>query len=389
MDALNLKVEWDKFVDETRPLSEDGSGYQNSVAWHRRNPDFRSAGRPVCKPKIGSGRFPLWSQVVDEFQSMDLSRQILEGTPYPIRAVFALGMNRRMFIDNEKLMAALDKLDFFVDTDIFWTDAARKADIVLPACTSLERAELVASGPSIRYVSPVIKPLYQSKSDVDILCELAEAMKLPDPLLRRGYEAIVRHVMMKIGITFDDLKSSGAATKIPGREPYRPGKSLLLGLRTPTGKIELYSETIAKIPAEYGLNPLPTYRESLPRKGKAEYPLTLVAGSRISTRFHSRFNGVPSADHFRPVPSAELHPLDAEALGIRQGDPIAVSTPTGTMHVHAELTKAAKRGTVFMFQSYADEADVNRIIDGNHLDPYSGFPGYRTVRCKVEGERAG
>ena len=121
----------------------------------------------------------------------------------------------------------------------------------------------------------------------------------------------------------------------------------------------------------------------------AEYPLTLVAGSRISTRFHSRFNGVPSADHFRPVPSAELHPLDAEALGIRQGDPIAVSTPTGTMHVHAELTKAAKRGTVFMFQSYADEADVNRIIDGNHLDPYSGFPGYRTVRCKVEGERAG
>ena len=41
-----------------------------------------------------------------------------------------------------------------------------------------------------------------------------------------------------------------------------------------------------------------------------------------------------------------------------------------------------------MFQSYADEADVNRIIDGNHLDPYSGFPGYRTVRCKVEEEQA-
>ena len=191
--------------------------------------------------------------------------------------------------------------------------------------------------------------------------------------------------MMKIGITFDDLRSSGAAMKIPGKEPYRPGKSLQLGLRTPTGKIELYSETIADIPEEYGLNPLPTYRDSLPRKGKNEYPLTLVAGSRISTRFHSRFNGVRAADYFRAVPSAELHPLDAQTLGIRQGDAILVTTPTGTMRVHAELTKAAKRGTVFMFQSYADEADVNRIIDGNHLDPYSGFPGYRTVRCKVEG----
>lgn len=89
------------------------------------------------------------------------------------------------------------------------------------------------------------------------------------------------------------------------------------------------------------------------------------------------------------MPSAELHPADAEALGIRQGDAIAVSTPTGTMRVRAELTKAAKRGTVFMFQSYAGEADVNRIIDRDHLDPYSGFPGYRSVRSKVEGVQAG
>ncbi len=386
VDALNLKVEWDKFVDETRPLSEDGTGYQNSVAWHSRNPAFSAEGRRLCKPKIGSQRFPLWAQIVDEFQSMDLSRQILEGTPYPIRAVFALGMNRRMFIDNSRLMEALGKLDFFVDTDIFWTDAARAADIVLPACTSLERAELVASGPAVRYVSPAIKPLYASKSDADILCELAEAMQLDDPLLRRGYEAIARHVIMKIGLTFADLKSSGAAARIPGKQPYFPGASLRLGLRTPTKKIELYSETIARIPEEYGLNPLPTYRESLPRGGKSEYPLTLVAGSRIPTRFHSRFHGVRSAQYFRPEPSAEIHPDDAKELGIKQGDAITVTTPTGAIHVRSELTKAAKRGTVFMFQSYADDADVNRIIGWNHLDPYSGFPGYRSVRCRVSPE---
>ena len=47
VDSMNLKVEWDKFVDETRPLSEDGSGYQNSVAWHKRNPNFRKAGHPT------------------------------------------------------------------------------------------------------------------------------------------------------------------------------------------------------------------------------------------------------------------------------------------------------------------------------------------------------
>ncbi|MGN0267439.1 MAG: molybdopterin-dependent oxidoreductase [Lachnospiraceae bacterium] len=383
-DSLNLKVEWDKFVDEVRPLTQDGSGYQNSAAWKWRNPEFRWEGRKQCKPKIGSERFPLWSQVVDQFQSNDLARNILEGTPYPIRAVFALGMNRRMFLNNDRLMEALKKLDFFVDVDIFWTDAAKVADIVLPACTSLERAELVSGGPVVKYVSPAIKPMYQSKSDVDILCELADVMELDDPLLRRGYEAIARNVIMRIGLTFSDLKASGAPMRIPGIEPMIPGRSLQMGLRTPTGKIELYSETIAAIPESYRLDPLPTYRQSLPRKGAAKYPLTLVAGSRISTRFHSRFHGVKSANLFRPVPAAEIHPDDAAELGIRHGDRIAVSTETGTIHVAAHLTKAVKRGTVFMYQSYADAADVNRIIEWNHLDPYSGFPGYRTVRCRVE-----
>lgn len=385
-DALNLKVEWEKFADEVRPLSEDGSGYQNSSAWHRRNPGFRPEGHPLCKPKIGSERFPVWSEIVDEFQSMDLSRQILEGTPYPIKAVFALGMNRRMFPDNDRLMEALGQLDFFVDVDLFWTDAAKAADIVLPACSSLERSELLAMGPAVRYVEPAIEPLYQSKSDVDILSDLANYMEFDDKLLRGGYETMVKYVIRKIGVTLDSLKATGAPTPIPGKLPYFPGKSLAVGLRTPTGKIELYSETIAKYRGRYPLNPLPSYRQSLERAGKKDYPLILTAGGRISTRFHSRFHDVKSARLFRPEPAADIHPLDAQALGISSGDAIAITTPRGSIHVKAELTYTVKRGVVFMFHSYADQADVNRIIDWNHLDPYSGFPGYRTVRCRVEKE---
>lgn len=388
-DAFNLKVEWDKFVDETRPLSEDGSGYQNSYAWHKRNPDFRWEGRKTCKPKIGSSRFPVWSEIVDEFQSMDLTRQILTGEPYPIKAMFALGLNRRMFVDNDRLMEALGKLDFFVDVDIFWTDAAKVADIVLPACTSLERAELQAGGPTVRYTEPVIKPMYQSKSDVDILSELAGYLDLDDKLLRAGYETMVKYVLRKVGVTLDSLKASGAATPIPGRLPFFVGKSLEDGLRTPTGKIELYSTTIAKYSDTYDLNPLPTYRQSLERAGKKEFPMILTAGSRISTRFHSRYHNVKSARLFRPYPAADIHPADAQALGIRQGDDIVITTHTGKLRVKAEVTHAAKRGVVFMFQDYEGDANVNRVIDWDHLDPYSGFPGYRTVRCKVEKEVSG
>lgn len=384
-EAFNTKVLWDQFVDETRPLSEDGGGYQNSSAWHHQNPDFNWEGRKRCKPKIGSHRFPVWSEIVDECQSMDLARQILEETPYPIKAVFALGMNRRMFIDNERLMEALKKLDFFVDVDLFWTDAAKAADIVLPACSSFERSELITAGPSIRYVEPAIKPLYQSKSDVDIISELAEHMKLGDEILESGYEGMVKYVLRQSGVTLDRLKASSEPVRIPGKTPYLPGRNLIDGLRTPTGKIELYSETIAKFKESHGLNPLPVYDPPLKRAGKKKYPFILTAGGRIPTEFHSRYQNVKATKFLRPFPAADLNPQDAEGLGIQQDDPIVITTDTGSIHVRANLTYMAKNGIVFMYHSY-ENADVNRIIDWNHLDPYSGFPGYRTVRCSIRKE---
>lgn len=382
-EEFNIKVLWDDFIDETRPLSSDGSGYQNSTAWHHQNQKFEALGRKECKPKIGTERFPVWSEIVDEFQSMDLTRQILEKKPYPIKAIFALGLNRRMFVDNEKLMKALDKLDFFVDVDIFWTDAAKQADIVLPACSSLERAELQTMGPNVRYVEPAIKPLYNSKSDVDIISELADYMELDDKILRSGYEAISKYVLRRVGVTLDSLKSSPTAVKIPGKMPYFVGKNLEDGLRTPTGKIELYSNVIAKFEESHGLDPLPTYRESLDSASVRKYPLTLVAGGRIPTEFHSRYQNVKSTKFLRPHAAADINPFDAEELGIRQDDDITLNTSVGTIRVKANLTHAVKKGLVFMYQGY-EKADVNRIIDLDHLDPYSGFPGYRTVRCNIK-----
>ena len=383
-EELNLKVLWDDFADETRPLSADGSGYQNSPQWKRQNPHFTAEGRKKVRPKIGSERFPLWSVEIDEFQSMDLRRQIVEQTPYPIRALVGFGMNHKMFLENKKLLEAIDSLDFFVDVDLFWTTAAKHADIVLPACSSLERQELVAKGPMVRFVEPAIKPLYQSKSDVDIMCELAGYLDLDvdDRLLKSGYEKIVKYVIRKIGVTLDSLKASPTAMRIPGLLPYFYGRSLADGLRTPTGKIELYSETIAGIPGEYKLDPVPTYRDSLNKESKTKYPLILTAGGRIPGEFHSRLMGVKSTKVLRRQAAADVHPLDAAQYGIRQDDVIYVRTNVGEIQVLANLTYTVKRGVVFMFQDY-EHANVNHIIPAAHLDPYSGFPGYRTVRCSI------
>lgn len=110
--------------------------------WEAHEHQYLYETRPKnVKDPVGAPRFPLMDYLEGEMQAMDMPRQILEGTPYPLRAVFALGMNARMFPNSGRMFKALESLDFFVDTDLFMTDAAKYADIVLPACSSFERGE--------------------------------------------------------------------------------------------------------------------------------------------------------------------------------------------------------------------------------------------------------
>lgn len=349
---------------------------QPKVLWN----DFIDERRPVnVRPKIGTQRFPLWSEVVDEYQSMDLARNIVEGTPYPIRAVFALGFNHRMFPGNGRLLEALEQVDFFVNTDIFMTDTAKYADIVLPACTSLERADLHQAGPLVRFLEPAILPLYESKSDADILCELAAYMALDDDILLRGYEYICKYVLRRVGVTLEGLRSAQGYVRIPGALPYIPGSNLRRGLLTPTGKFELYSERIAAYTHSHGLHPLPVYAGL---QAGEEWPLVLVAGGRIPWQVHSRMHRIRAIRALENGPAADIHPQDAAARGIAPGDEIELVTQHGQIRVRAHVTHMVLRGTVHMYQDYP-QADVNAILDLDALDPYSGFPAYRSVPCDV------
>ena len=333
---------------------------------------------PSDQPRpVGAQRFPLWDEVVGEMQGCDLARQIREGTPYPVRALWAHGMNFRMFNGDKELEESIKSLDFFVDIDLFMTDSAKLADIVLPCCSSFERSEFkVFQGGFGQWTEKVIEPLGQSRPDDEIIVELANRLDLDDDLLRSGAEACVRHMLRNTPIDIDFLKANSQFPQQLGIRPVPAGQH---GFQTPTGKFELWSTVIEKHP---GLDPLPTWRDSVDDVDPEKYPFRLVSGARLPNALHSRLHRVPWLRSMRPEAMADLNDEDCKRMGIKKGEAICLSTHAGSITVLANPTSAVKPGTVHMYHGYS-EADVNSIIPPGHNDPYSGFPGYRSVRCAV------
>lgn len=359
-----------------------------SCGFSTREEEFLHENKPknTLEP-VGAPRFPLWNHLEGEMQATDMPRQILEGTPYPLRSVFALGMNARMFPDSGRMFQALESLDFFVDVDLFMTDTAKYADIVLPACSSFERAEFKPyPGGKAWYTTPVIAPLGESKSDVQILTELAEHMDLADVQLRAGYESFIqKYVLDDYGVTVEQLKAVELPVKIADVKHDVDYAALESGLSTPTGKFELKSALIEQHP-EWGLDALPTYREPLDDADPVRYPFVLTSGSRIPNAIHSRLHKVPNNRSLRQEPMADLNLNDCKALGVSEGDRIIISTLRGSLTVVVHPTQTVPAGLVNLYHGYS-EADANMLMDGNHLDPYSGFPAYRSTRCAVAKER--
>lgn len=334
----------------------------------------------VKAPAVGAERFPIWNDFIHEAQANDLSRQIEEGTPYPIRAMVGFGVNHRISPDDRRLRDNLMKLDFLVNTDLFLTDTCKFCDIVLPACTSFERSELKSYGGGYLYLTrPVIRPLYQSRSDADILCGLARALELDDELLRAGPEACLADILRDLPVTLEQLKAADGPVKVPGVEPYVPGTLLERGLNTPSGKFELWSQAIERHP---GFDPLPTYRPPYEDRPDGDLPMVLSSSPRLPNALHSRLHKVPWNRSLRPEPMADLHPEDGAALGIAQGDWVELTTHRGSIRMRANLTWKAERGVVCCYHGYA-EADVNELTDNEILDPYSGFPCFRETRVAV------
>ena len=369
-------------------LLKEVSWTETSSGFPTRQQEYSAPLKPwhEYKPRTGSEEFPVWMELTNDAHGGMLRQQILSGKPYPIRYMMAFGLNLRMWPDTEKTAEALKKLEFFVNSDIFLTDACKYADIVLPVCTSVERGEF-KNYPNgfVLCTSPAIKPLYESKSDIDVIFELAKRLDIDDDLLKKGYEYNMDWVLEPSGMTLGEIKKHPSGMMSP-QTPFKFKKYEDDGFKTPSGKVEFASEVIKKL--QPSCSPLPMYepprmsKETQPELAK-EYPFVLNTGTRLPMYQHSRTFRLPWTRSLRPDPMADINKDDAAGLGIAQGDDILVSTPKGSIRVKANISEMILNGVVFMYHAYP-QADVNTLIEADYLDPISGFPGFKSLLCKIE-----
>ncbi|HKC13362.1 MAG TPA: molybdopterin oxidoreductase family protein [Vicinamibacteria bacterium] len=270
----------------------------------------------------------------------------------PVKALFVYNSNPAAVApEQESVWTGLAREDLFtVVHELFRTDTVDFADIVLPATTTLEHYDLHKAYGHL-YLSlsrPAIAPLGECKPNTEVFRLLAARLGLDHPSLRETDQEMARQALdwtdpTLAGITFEQLEREGSVRlRVP--DPYAPFAQG--GFPTPSGKCELFSASLESA----GLDPLAGYTP--PRESTAsapdrarKYPLAFI--SPPAHHFlNATFSAQPAFVRRESQPFLTLHPRDAEARGIADGQPVRTFNDRGSFLATARVSPAARPGVV-------------------------------------------
>lgn len=347
------------------------------------------------KEKISQERtvgddYPLFNKYVLAPSASSVTNIIFSAKPYPIKSLLVVGSNPLVTWPNShRVKKAFERLEFLLVIDTFMTDTARLADVVLPGTTFLESDELRdiyfshEGIPLIVKSNKVIEPIGNSMEDWKIWAELGRRMGYEEYFPWKDSDELMVDLLDPTNITLERLKQSPGGIFYADREYQKYLKS---GFNTPSGKVEIFSETMA----QHGYDPLPTFHEPVEsptsRPDIAEkYPLIIMTGPRTQAYTHSRYRNIPGLRELYPEPFIEINPRTADNLGIADGDRVKVETRRGSIAVKAKLTEDIHPKIVSMLHGWSNDtgANANCLTDNNAVDPVSSFPEHRALLCNI------
>lgn len=285
---------------------------------------------------------------------------------------WAGGANFTHHQDTNRLIKAWQKPELIVISEPYWTAAAKHADVVLPITTSFERNDLTMTGDySNQHLVPmkkVVEPEGESRNDFDVFADLAELLgpgghdvytegKTEMEWLYGFYTAAqkggrnARVAMPNFSKFWEDnelieMKWNEKNAKFVRHAAFREDP-ILNPLGTPSGKIEIYSQTIEG----YNLKdcpPHPTWLAPDEYTGNAEDGELQLMTAHAAHRLHSQFNYAAIREQYAVADREPIwiHPKDAEARNIKSGDLVRAFNQRGQVLVGAEVTDRIKQGSV-------------------------------------------
>ena len=260
------------------------------------------------------------------------------------------------------------------------TETAALADYVLPAASFLERTELhghakhqIVSLTRTVVSWPGVQGEYEFWHDLALRLSIGEYFPWEDET------TLNRWLLEPTGLTLEDLVAHPEGVEY---SPARPRLWQQTGFATPSGKVEFASEYLKDL----GLDELPVYRRPAYREAfDPAYPFVLMTGARKLLYLHSRFRNIARFRTAIPGPEVEMHPDDAVALGVADGEVVRVTSRVGFVEVPVKIMAPNEilPGNLQITHGWK-EANVNLITHDDRFDPISGFPLMKSVEVRIE-----
>ncbi len=315
---------------------------------------------------------PKGTTIYPLLEPMDFCDAVLKDDPYPVRAAwFMIDNFAQQMSDRNQVVKAMMALDFCVVSDYMLSATCDIADVVLPACTYLEKTDLLSSNNFyLQYMPKIIDPLFESKSDLDAIAMVADKMGVgqyfdqsPDEYLRQIMHLGQADADPTVkGLTWEQLTSEAVHLNTDPM-PYVP----FFNKQFPTksGKIEFYVEMLLPFGQELCEHQEPI--EASPTNPLyKKYPLVFLS-THTKFRTHSQFVTLPWLNEINNGGQGflEINPTDATPRGIGDGDVVRIFNDRGQLKVRARLTESMKPGVVNCYQGGWDTIRVKHYIEGH------------------------
>ena len=295
--------------------------------------------------------------------------QMLRGR---VRGVYIMGENTIVSDPNTNhAQAALEAADFIVVQDLFMTDTAKLATVVLPAASFAESDGTFANSERrVQRVRAAIKPVGEARTDVDILLDLMERFGVVQDLNTpsdvwdemRGLAPILS------GISYQRLDNEGGL-QWPCPTEDHPGTEYLHKDEMESG-VPGYFAPVDHIPPAEQVD--------------SEYPLVLTTGRRRSTYHTGTQTGRASGfDLLVDSEMVEMNPLDADQLELTDGQLVTVSSRRGAVEVPVKITDMSPHGTVFMSFAFPELTQTNRLTSDAY-DFITETPEFKACAVRID-----